>query len=107
MCIRDRFHTSKPAAVLMRQQRYGRILNWSSSSGLIGNTGQANYGAAKAGIAGFTRVLAKDLGRYGVTANVIAPGAATRMTQSVPEASRQLRARAGVQSAGAVEPVKE
>ncbi len=97
--LTGQFHTTKPAAVLMRQQRYGRILNWSSTSGLIGNTGQANYGAAKAGVAGFTRVLAKDLGRYGVTANVIAPGAATRMTQSVPDSARQLRAQAGIQGA--------
>jgi NAD(P)-dependent dehydrogenase (short-subunit alcohol dehydrogenase family) len=72
--LTGQFHTTKPAAVLMRQQRSGRILNWSSTSGLVGNTGQANYGAAKAGVAGFTRVVAKDLGRYGVTANAIAPG---------------------------------
>ena len=58
----------------MRQQRYGRIVNYSSVSGLSGNSGQANYGAAKAGVAGLTRVAAKDLGRYGVTVNCIAPG---------------------------------
>ena len=97
--LTGQFHTAKPASVLMRQQRFGRILNWSSTSGLIGNTGQANYGAAKAGVAGLTRVLAKDLGRYGVTANTIAPGAQTRMTQSVPDSARQLRARAGIQGA--------
>jgi hypothetical protein len=76
-------------------------VNFSSGSGLNGNPGQANYGAAKAGIAGFTRVVARDLGRYGVTCNAISPGAATRMTQSVPETSRQLRARAGIQGAAA------
>jgi NAD(P)-dependent dehydrogenase (short-subunit alcohol dehydrogenase family) len=97
--LTGQFHTTKPAAVLMRQQRYGRILNWSSTSGLIGNTGQVNYGAAKAGVAGFTRVLAKDLGRYGITANVIAPGAATRMTQSIPDSARELRSRAGISGA--------
>jgi NAD(P)-dependent dehydrogenase (short-subunit alcohol dehydrogenase family) len=97
------YHTIKPASVLMRQQRYGRIINFSSSSGLSGNTGQANYGAAKAGIAGMTRVVAKDLGRYGVTCNAIAPGAATRMTQTVPDSARQLRAQAGVQGAGAAQ----
>ena len=59
----------------MRQQRYGRILNFGSGSGLSGNTGQFNYGAAKAGVAGLTRVIARDLGRYGITANVIAPSA--------------------------------
>jgi NAD(P)-dependent dehydrogenase (short-subunit alcohol dehydrogenase family) len=90
--------------VVFRQQRYGRIVNFSSGSGLNGNPGQANYGAAKAGIAGFTRVVAKDLGRYGVTCNAISPGAATRMTQSVPEASRELRARAGISGAAAPAP---
>ncbi len=50
------FNTTKPASVLMRQQRYGRIINTSSSSGLLGNAGQSNYGAAKGGIAAFTRV---------------------------------------------------
>ena len=105
--LTGQFHTIKPASVLMRQQRYGRILNWTSTSGLIGNTGQANYGAAKAGVAGLTRVVAKDLGRYGVTVNSISPGAATRMTQSVPDAARQLRARAGITGAASAAPVEE
>jgi NAD(P)-dependent dehydrogenase (short-subunit alcohol dehydrogenase family) len=98
--LKGHYNTIKPASVLMRQQRWGRIINFSSSSGLTGNAGQANYGAAKAGIAGLTRVIARDLGRYGVTCNAIAPSAATRMTQSVPDSARQLRARAGIQSAG-------
>jgi len=96
--LKGHFACTKPAAVLMRQQRYGRIVNMSSTSGLIGNPGQANYGAAKAGIAGFTRVVARDLGRYGVTCNAIAPTAATRMTTSVPQAARDMRARSGIQS---------
>src|SRR4029077_17576328 len=83
------FNTIKPASILMRQQRWGRIVNFSSISGLEGGTGQANYGAAKAGIAGLTRVVARDLGRYGVTCNAIAPGAATRMTASVPDRARE------------------
>jgi NAD(P)-dependent dehydrogenase (short-subunit alcohol dehydrogenase family) len=82
--LKGHFACTKAAAVLMRQQRYGRIINFSSISGLRGNVGQANYGAAKAGIAGFTRVVARDLGRYGVTCNAIAPMAITRMTASVP-----------------------
>jgi len=98
--LKGHYNTIKPASVLMRQQRWGRIINFSSSSGLTGNAGQANYGAAKAAIAGLTRVVARDLGRYGVTCNAIAPSAATRMTQSVPDSARQLRARAGIQSAG-------
>ncbi len=95
------FYCTKPAAVLMRQQRSGRIINTSSSSGLIGNPGQANYGAAKAGIAGFTRVAARDLGRYGVTVNAISPGAATRMTLSDEVlAGRKIRAEKGVAGGG-------
>jgi NAD(P)-dependent dehydrogenase (short-subunit alcohol dehydrogenase family) len=99
--LKGHFNTIKPASILMRQQRWGRIINFSSTSGLTGNAGQANYGAAKAGIAGLTRVVARDLGRYGVTCNAIAPGAATRMTATVPQAARDLRARAGIQGAGA------
>ena len=86
------FYCTKAAAILMRQQRYGRIINTSSTSGLMGNAGQANYGAAKAGIAGFTRVCARDLGRYGITVNCYAPTAGTRMTVS-PEMEEALQAR--------------
>src|SRR5205085_6793679 len=57
-----------------------RIINTSSSSGIYGNAGQTNYGAAKAGTASFTIIAAMELGRYGVTVNAIAPGALTRMT---------------------------
>ena len=59
----------------------GRIISTSSGSGLFGNPGQANYAAAKAGIVGFTLVAAKELARYGVTCNAIAPAARTRMTE--------------------------
>ena len=76
------FNCTKPASALMRQQRSGRIISMTSTSGITGNAGQSNYGAAKGGIAAFTRVIARDLGRYGVTCNAIAPGAATRMTVS-------------------------
>jgi 3-oxoacyl-[acyl-carrier protein] reductase len=94
--LKGQFATIKPASIIFRQQRYGRIINFSSGSGLIGNPGQANYGAAKSGVAGLSRVVAKDLGRYGVTCNYIGPGAATRMTQTVSQESRQLRQRAGI-----------
>jgi len=94
--LKGHFACTKPAAILMRQQRYGRIINFSSVSGLIGNAGQANYGAAKSGVAGLTRVVARDLGRYGITCNAIAPGAATRMTASVTDQARALRSRAGI-----------
>jgi NAD(P)-dependent dehydrogenase (short-subunit alcohol dehydrogenase family) len=59
----------------------GRVINTSSPSGVFGNVGQANYGAAKAAIAGFTVIAAQELGRYGVTVNCIAPNARTRMTE--------------------------
>jgi NAD(P)-dependent dehydrogenase (short-subunit alcohol dehydrogenase family) len=98
--LKGHYNCTRPASILMRQQRYGRIVNFSSGSGLTGMPGQANYGAAKAGIAGFTRVVAKDLGRYGVTCNAIAPGASTRMTQQVPDSARELRARAGIAPIG-------
>ena len=61
-----------------------RIINTTSVSGLYCNVGQANYGAAKAGIAAFTIIAARELGRYGVTVNAIAPGALTRMTEDLP-----------------------
>ncbi|MBI2723728.1 MAG: SDR family oxidoreductase [Chloroflexi bacterium] len=96
--LKGHFCTTKPASIVFRQQRSGRIINFSSISGLGGLPGQANYGAAKAGIAGFTRVVARDLGRYGVTCNAISPGAATRMTATVPQNTAQLRARAGTAS---------
>jgi NAD(P)-dependent dehydrogenase (short-subunit alcohol dehydrogenase family) len=99
--LKGHYNTIRPASVLMRQQRYGRIVNFSSISGLRGNSGQANYGAAKAGIAGLTRVVARDLGRYGVTCNAIAPIAQTRMTAAVPDAARQVRAQRGMAPAGA------
>ena len=95
--LKGHFCCTKPASVIFRQQRYGRIINFSSVSGLVGLPGQANYGAAKSGIAGFTRVVARDLGRYGVTCNAISPGASTRMTQTIPDAARQRGAQAGVQ----------
>ena len=61
----------------------GRIINTSSVSGIYGNPGQTNYGAAKAGIASFTIIAARELKRYGVTVNAIAPGALTRMTEGL------------------------
>jgi NAD(P)-dependent dehydrogenase (short-subunit alcohol dehydrogenase family) len=60
-----------------------RIVNTSSTSGIFGNVGQTNYGAAKAGIAAFTIIAAQELARYGVTVNAIAPGARTRMTENL------------------------
>jgi NAD(P)-dependent dehydrogenase (short-subunit alcohol dehydrogenase family) len=73
-----------------------------STSGVVGNSGQANYGAAKMGIVGFTFVCAKDLGKYGITCNAVAPSAGTRMTLSEEViASRAIRAARGLSSSAA------
>ena len=87
--LKGTFATSRHAAAYWRQRAKegatndARIVNTSSMSGLYGNVGQANYGAAKAGIAAFTQIAADELGRYGVTVNAIAPGANTRMTDDL------------------------
>ena len=80
--LRGHYCCTRPFARYIREtKRSGsRVINFSSVSGLYGNFGQSNYGAAKAGIAGFSRVLAIELEKYGATSNVISPGAATRMT---------------------------
>ncbi len=80
--LKGHYCCSRPFARYLRENnRTGcRIINFSSVSGLYGNFGQANYGAAKAGIAGFSRVLAIELAKYGCTVNTISPGALTRMT---------------------------
>ena len=98
--LKGTFSIVKNACVLFRQQRSGRIITFSSTSGLYGNSGQANYGAAKDGIAGFTRVVARDMGRYSVTANAISPSASTRMVASVPDEARELRASRGISAGG-------
>ncbi|MCX7616441.1 SDR family NAD(P)-dependent oxidoreductase [Tepidiforma sp.] len=83
--MKGTFATTKFASLYWRQSRSGgRLINFTSGSGLFGAPGQPNYAAAKMGIWGFTLSCARALGRYGVTANSIAPGAATRMTDTVP-----------------------
>ncbi len=100
--LKGTFSVVKNACVLFRQQRSGRVITFSSTSGLYGNSGQANYGAAKDGIAGFTRVVARDMGRYGVTANAISPSASTRMITSVPDEARELRAARGISTGASI-----
>jgi NAD(P)-dependent dehydrogenase (short-subunit alcohol dehydrogenase family) len=80
--LRGHYCCTRPFARYIRDQKQPgkRVIHFSSVSGLYGNFGQSNYGAAKAGIAGFSRVLALELAKYGATSNVISPGAATRMT---------------------------
>src|SRR3954451_2104266 len=77
------FNVTRPAWVKMREQGFGRVVNTASNSGLLGNFGQANYGAAKMGLVGFTRVLAQEGAKYDIKVNALAPVAATRMTEGL------------------------
>src|SRR5438552_8191731 len=90
--LKGTFNCSRHATRRMREQRRGRIISLSSTSGVYGNAGQANYGAAKDGIAGLTRVAARDVGRYGITVNAVCPGAITRMTETIPRRGGASRA---------------
>jgi NAD(P)-dependent dehydrogenase (short-subunit alcohol dehydrogenase family) len=88
--LRGTFAPAKHAIAYWRQKYKdgfspaARLINTSSASGLYGNVGQSNYGAAKAGVAGFTIIAAEELGRYDITVNAIAPAARTRMTEPLP-----------------------
>ena len=81
--LKGAFHVTQPAWVKMREQGYGRIVSTSSAAGVFGNFGQANYGAAKMGLVGFSRVLAVEGAKYNIKANAIAPLAFTRMTEGI------------------------
>ncbi len=81
--LRGAFNVTRPAWILMREQKYGRIISTSSAAGIFGNFGQANYGAAKMGLVGFTRVLAQEGAKHNIKANAIAPLALTRMTEAL------------------------
>jgi 3-oxoacyl-[acyl-carrier protein] reductase len=84
------FRMSRAVMRPMMKQRYGRIISITSVVGASGNAGQANYAAAKAGVAGMTRALARELGSRGVTVNCVAPGfIETDMTASLPEAQQK------------------
>lgn len=83
------FRMSRAVMRTMMKQRYGRIISITSVVGASGNPGQANYAAAKAGVAGMTRALARELGSRGITVNCVAPGfIATDMTEVLPEAQK-------------------
>jgi NAD(P)-dependent dehydrogenase (short-subunit alcohol dehydrogenase family) len=77
------FHVTQPAWLIMREKGYGRVVSTSSNSGILGNFGQANYGAAKMGLVGFTRVLAIEGRKANIKVNAIAPVAKTRMTEEM------------------------
>jgi NAD(P)-dependent dehydrogenase (short-subunit alcohol dehydrogenase family) len=90
--LKGAFFVTQPAWAHMRDQGYGRIVNTSSGAGVFGNFGQANYGAAKMGLVGLTRVLAIEGAKYGIKVNAIAPVAKTRMTEDIlgPAADKML-----------------
>ncbi|MEM9033324.1 MAG: SDR family oxidoreductase [Actinomycetota bacterium] len=81
--LKGAFYVSRPAWIRMREQGYGRIVNTASNSGILGNFGQTNYGAAKMGLVGLTRVMAAEGAKYNIRANALAPVARTRMTEDI------------------------
>jgi NAD(P)-dependent dehydrogenase (short-subunit alcohol dehydrogenase family) len=81
--LKGAFYVTRPAWIKMREQGYGRVVNTSSNSGILGNFGQSNYGAAKMGLVGLTRVLAAEGAKYNIKVNAIAPLARTRMTEDL------------------------
>jgi NAD(P)-dependent dehydrogenase (short-subunit alcohol dehydrogenase family) len=106
--LKGTFNTSRHASAYWRKlhdpQAHHRLINFTSRAGLHGGPGQPNYAAAKMGIVGFTYSCANALGRYGVTANVIGPGAVTRMTDSVPAEGKGKPRPPGEESADNVAP---
>jgi NAD(P)-dependent dehydrogenase (short-subunit alcohol dehydrogenase family) len=91
--LKGSFAVTRAAAPRFKEQRWGRFVNMTSTSGLVGNVGQANYAAAKLGILGLTRITALDMARYNVTANCISPFAWTRLIGTIPTDSPQQKAR--------------
>jgi 3-oxoacyl-[acyl-carrier protein] reductase len=89
--LKGTFLMTKHAARHMLRQRYGRIVNLASVSGLVGTPGQANYSASKAGVVGFTRTVARELAKRGITCNAVAPGfIKTDMTDVLPEKAKEM-----------------
>jgi 3-oxoacyl-[acyl-carrier protein] reductase len=85
VCLKGTWNMIRMVSPLMSKQRYGRIINVSSISGIIGNAGQSNYSAAKAGMIGLTKSVAREFAKRNITCNAIAPGMIdTRMTEDLP-----------------------
>lgn len=90
--LNSAFYVTKPVSKLMMKQRSGSIINTTSVVGVYGNAGQANYSAAKAGLIGFTKSLAKELGARGIRVNAVAPGfIATDMTKDLPNMDEMMK----------------
>jgi NAD(P)-dependent dehydrogenase (short-subunit alcohol dehydrogenase family) len=96
--LKGAFYVTQPAFAVMKERGYGRIVSTSSAAGLFGNFGQTNYGAAKMGLVGMTRVLALEGTRYGITANIVAPIAATSMSAGILDEDWERRLRPGLVS---------
>ena len=88
--VKGTFHTIRHASRYFLKQRYGRIVNISSVSGVMGNAGQANYSASKAGVIGLTKSVARELASRGITCNAVAPGfIETDMTDAMTESAKE------------------
>jgi 3-oxoacyl-[acyl-carrier protein] reductase len=107
--LKGAFVCTRAVMRLMSKQRYGRIVNIASIAGLIGNSGQINYSAAKAGMIGLTKTVAKEMASRGITANAVAPGfITTDMTDALPEVVRaKLLERVPLGRPGTIEDVAE
>ncbi len=107
--LKGSFHCAKAVMRPMMKQRYGRIINMSSVSGVYGNAGQVNYAASKAGVIGMTKTLAKELARKNITVNAIAPGFIdTAMTAALSDEQREAAAaRIGMGRLGAPEDIAD